>query len=503
MAEPFSAELRGLLTASNLGLSAAHPLAGWVVLTILYQEGSNASEAMTLGYLLRRYNNVYLELDEKPMTDAILRRVLEVLGDQANLVESSPRKIRIHLHNGGTSIQQSWTYKITSGGIEYWTAMQKVLDAESTVAVNISRIDEYCQMVQKLVRRDYETSTTQLYNDFTHLLTAYDDVMKGMHKLDEDLSELANDLSFNHGSEAAALLHKMLTQKAIPAFEKLLMQTTAIQHLSDSDSFSAQVARSQQGSDDLDASHAVQDQAKMNLRKDKTATFATRQLTRLAASFDPSASAIDSSADTVYILFQTIKEAIDLLSQEYDHIQGQSVDVKALTGQIDRLLTHYQSVRIAPSFRQHLALDRPIDDVGDLLEASTIGAVAYSATTTQRVVATNDDNPEIGDASNVDTDQKTAGLKEFQKLIMKDSTHGVVNTDLEFQTRLARDEVVRLASAVYYHHYESFALFGRAIDRVTTLGQQPIALHLDGEEYHASLPNGFEFWFAEAEVRNG
>lgn len=247
MAEQFSAELRGLLTASNLGLSTTHPLAGWVVLTILYQEGSNTSEAMTLGYLLRRYNNAYLELDEKPMTDAVLRHVLDVLGGSANLVESSPRKIRIHLHNGGTSIQQSWTYKITSGGIEYWTAMQKVLDAESTVAVNISRIDEYCRMVQKLVRQNYETATTQLYNDFIHLLTAYDDVMKGMHKLDEDLSELANNLSFNHGSKEAELLHGMLTDKAIPAFDRLLMQMTAIQHLSDSNVFYEQVARSQQG----------------------------------------------------------------------------------------------------------------------------------------------------------------------------------------------------------------------------------------------------------------
>lgn len=253
----------------------------------------------------------------------------------------------------------------------------------------------------------------------------------------------------------------------------------------------------------MDASRAIQDQTKMTLRKDKTAAFAKRQLARLAASFDPSASAIDSSADTVYILFQTIKDAIDLLSQEYDHVQSQSVDVKKLTHQLDRLLTHYRTVRVAPAFPQHLALDRQIDDVSDLLEASTIGAVAYSATTTQRVVATNQDNPAIGDASSTGVDQKAAGLAEFKKLVMKDMFHGVIDTDLKFQTRLARDEVVRLASAVYYKRYDSFALFGRAIDRVTDAGNHPVTLRLAGENYLACLPKGFEFWLVKTEVLNG
>ena len=35
------------------------------------------------------------------------------------------------------------------------------------------------------------------------MLSAYSDVMKGMHKLSEDLEELANDLVFDRGGKVA------------------------------------------------------------------------------------------------------------------------------------------------------------------------------------------------------------------------------------------------------------------------------------------------------------
>ncbi|WP_341779163.1 hypothetical protein [Levilactobacillus sp. HBUAS70063] len=123
----------------------------------------------------------------------------------------------------------------------------------------------------------------------------------------------------------------MLKDKAIPAFTQLLDQGPRLQALATSTTFS--------------------DRAKMLLRFNKSREYVQRQLNRLAASFDPSSSAIDNSLDTVYLLFQTILNAIRLLSQEYDHVQNQSVDIKALTGQIDHLLTHYQTVTIPLRFR--------------------------------------------------------------------------------------------------------------------------------------------------------
>ena len=51
------------------------------------------------------------------------------------------------------------------------------------------------------------------------MLDAYDDVMKGIHKLEDDLDEIANDIAFNHGSQAAVHLQQMLRQSdpGIPA----------------------------------------------------------------------------------------------------------------------------------------------------------------------------------------------------------------------------------------------------------------------------------------------
>ncbi|WP_341779162.1 hypothetical protein [Levilactobacillus sp. HBUAS70063] len=149
---------------------------------------------ITLGYLAKRYNGDYLDTDEKPLKDDVLKRILEVLGDQAKLIEVSPRKVRVQMKSGGYHTQQSYVYKITSSGIEYLSAMQKVVDADNTVTANITRINEYCRLVAKLSVPELTATDTRLYNDFQNMVSAYNDVMKGMHKLDDDLSELANDL---------------------------------------------------------------------------------------------------------------------------------------------------------------------------------------------------------------------------------------------------------------------------------------------------------------------
>jgi len=262
-------------------------------LTILYHDGAASGAVTNLNYLVQKYNNSYLDAEERPLTEDVLKRILDILGNQASLVEVSPRKVRSRMVNGGYHIHQSYVYKITSSGIEYITMMQKVIDADNTVTANITRIREYCELVAKLADPTLSAANTQLYNDFQNMLSAYADVMKGMHKLDEDLSELANDLAFNHGGAAASQLQQMLQDKAIPAFKQLLNQGPRIQALADSNNFSQRVARSQQGSDDLDAAHAAGDQAKMLLRFQRVQDYAQRQLLRLAASFDPSATAID------------------------------------------------------------------------------------------------------------------------------------------------------------------------------------------------------------------
>jgi len=499
MAVSISAKLRDLLLASNLGHSRDHPLAGWNVLTILYHDGGSTGNAATLDTLLQKYNNDYLDVDEKAMTDNTLKAVLSVLGDQANLVDVSPHKVRRPMVNGGFHIIQAYIYRITSSGIEYLTMMQKVIDADNTVTANITRIREYCALVGKLSGTTISADSTQLYNDFQNMLSAYDDVMKGMHKLDEDLTELANDLAFNHGGTAASHLQAMLKEKAIPGFRQLLNQGPQIQALADSASFSKRVARSQQGNDDLDASHAAGDHEKMVVRMQRVQGYAQRQLTRLASSFDPSTTAINNSLDTVYLLFQTILKAIRLLGQEFDHIQNQSVDVKVLTGQIDDLLTHYQSLVVREAIPRHLPQDREVSDEADLLDATTMGPVAYHAKSRPAVVATEADNPELAvdDADFIDLQ---TDLTEFQQKLMKTVDYGVVDHDLNFESQHARDELIRLYSATGYDHYDGFAPFGRPVKRVEKLPDSgPVKIHCQDEVYAVTLPAGFAVWFGEEE----
>lgn len=286
IAVKIAAALKQLLLASNLGLNKNHPLAGWQILTILYHDGAG-SIPMTLDALATKYNVDYLDSEnqETPISDSVLKAVLEVLDGQAHLIEVSSRKVRIPMKNGVYHNQQSYIYKITSSGIEYLTMMQRVVDAENTVTANINRIGEYCELVEQLSQPNLTTDSTQLYNDFAKLLTAYTDVMKGMHKVDDDLSELAHDLAFNHGSAAAEQLQQMLTDKAIPAFTQLLGQAGLIQKLAGSEQFTAQVARSQQGQDDLDTAHATGDEAQMFLRFQRTQAYGPTAIKSIGIKF--------------------------------------------------------------------------------------------------------------------------------------------------------------------------------------------------------------------------
>lgn len=368
--------------------------------------------------------------------------------------------------------------------------MQKVVDAESTVTANITRINEYCQLVEVLARGQLNSQTTKLYNSFQNMITAYEDVMKGMHKLDEDLDELANNLAFNHGSQIAQHLQEMLQQQALPAFNQLLNQGRLIQNLNNSATFSNDVAQSQQGSDDLDTAHAIYDTNKMMLRTQRTSRYVQRKLAQLNESFDPSSTAIDNSLDTVYLLFHTIHHAVDLLSEEYDYVQNQTVDIQQLTAQIDKLLMNYRSLSIAAPIPRHLAQDREELDSADLLDAGTMGPVKYVANARTKQSMTVQDNPELAGDGDMDSHMQD-GLIEFQELVMTDEVHGIVDHDLEFKSTIARDEVARLYSATGYDHYDSFAPFGRAVKHVRAVNSGVINLHCVGEQFNVRLPSGF------------
>jgi hypothetical protein len=497
IAVALSRPLKNLLLASNLGLNKNHPLAGWHVLTILYHDGSNSGVPITLSFLTQRYNADYLDTEnnEQPISDNVLKGVLDVLSDQASLIEASARKIRARTRNGVYTVRTSYVYRITSSGIEYIKMMQRVLDAESTITANTNRIKEYCDLVVKLSQTTTGTDTA-LFNDFQNMISAYDDVMNGMHKLDDDLDELANDIAFNHGSAEAKHLQAMLNDQAIPAFKMLINQGPRIQKMNLSTAFAEQVARSQQGTDDLDTAHAIKDQDKLLLRYTRTRDYVRRQLAKLALSVDYRTSAINSSLDSIVLVYHTILSAIKLLSEEYEHVQGQTVDLKALTTQIDQLLTRYQTLSVYSNLPRHLPADREIEDPEDLLDASTMGPVAYTATTTTRPVATTADNPAIAEDHYSDSDEKAA-LAEFQQLVMQSPTHGVIDHDLTFTTLAARDEVIRLYAATGYDTYASFAPFGRPILKVCQLTKSgPIRIHYQGEQFNAVLPTGFTIDFA-------
>lgn len=495
MAVKISKPLKRLLEASMLGRSRNHPLAGWHILTILYHDGRASGQPMTRNALLNQYNHNYRERHETPLTDSVIKGIMEALSEDAHLVEAATRKVRLEMSNGGFHMQQSYVYKITSSGIEYLAAMQRVVDAESTVTANITRIDEFCTLVHTLNAPVTDVSNTQLFNDFQNMVAAYSDVMKGMHKLDEDLDELADNLAFNHGGVAAEHLKTMLNDKAIPAFKKLIDQGPLIRALESSPTFFQRVAHSQQGSDDLNAANAIGDEAAMVLRLEKTQRYVQAQLQRLTLSFNASSEAIDSSLDSLYLLFDTIITTNQRLSEAYEAVQRQTVDVQLLTRQIDKLLSRYQSVVVNQPVPRHLAQDRELEDQDDFLEAATMGPVKYAVGQRQRLVYTAEDNPEVATDAELPAVDLKASLAEFKTLVMQTPTHGVVDRDLVFEQMLTRDELVRLYSATGYDYYEGFAPFGRTVTKVVPLeASQPVGLQLKGERYTAWIPHGFEFW---------
>ncbi len=144
---------------------------------------------------------------------------------------------------------------------------------------------------------------------------------------------------------------------------------------------------------------------------------------------------------------------------------------------------------------RHLAQDRQVSDTNDLLEAGVLGPVIYQADTTSKKVATVEDNPMIAEDDEVALDISEA-LSEFQKLVMVDENNGRLDRNLELQTIMARDEIMRLYSATNYDHHDSFAPFGRPIKKVTAIQKTgPIWLHCKNENYSVQLPCGFEFEF--------
>ena len=492
-----SDDLRSLLLATNLGRSRDHPLAGWNILTILYGNRASADIPRTLGFIVDQYNSSLLDArdEERAITDAVLKSVLKVLVDEAKFIEVSPRKIRVRMVSGAYHMQQAPVYRITSRGIEYLTMIPKVLDAESTVTANTARIEEYCELIAKLNQPYLNASNTKLFNDFHNMMSAYSDVMKGMHKLGEDLDEVSNDLAFNHGGKVAEHLNEMLNQKALPAYSKLISQGSLIQHLAKDKDFPDQVARSRHGSDSLEVDQAINNQLKLSSQTQRDKEYVQNQMQMLSTSFEPTATAIDSSYDSIYIIFDTILSSIKLLSVEYDHIQAQTVDIKQLTKQIDQLLMHYQTVNIPKQIPRHLAQDRLVSDPSDLLEASTLGPIVYKADVTNKRVATLEDNPTVAEDDAVEENVQNA-LSEFQNLVMKNSTEGFVEHDLELDSLMARDEIMRLYSATGYTHYESFAPFGRQVKSVTAVSTTgPIWLHCKDEKYSVQLPCGFHFSF--------
>ncbi|BDR58489.1 hypothetical protein XA3_09300 [Xylocopilactobacillus apicola] len=457
---------------------------------------------MTLQFLLHRYNANYLDVDEgEPViTENVLKHIMLILTEQAKLVEQTSRKVRLRMKNGNYHIRQSIIYHITSSGIEYLNLMQKVVDAENTVTANINQINEYCNLIDLLADQRTETQSTKFYNYFAQMLNTYDDVMKGMHKLDNDLDQLINDLNFNHGSKEAKQLQTMINEKAIPAFQQLLAKAPKIQTLANSESFRNRVAYSQQGEDDLDTARAINDQHAITQRFRQTQAYVKRQLDRLAKSLDPSTSAIDNSLDSVYLLFNTILKAIQILSQEYEHIKNQTIDLKALTSKIDQLLTDFKSLNVPAQLPRHLAQDRLLADPSDLLDASTMGPVEYVANIRIKKIATENDNPIIVDDHLGKITTQTA-LDEIKELIMRDDLHAVIDHDLEFKTKIARDEIVRLYSATRADHYDSFAPFGRNVLEVRIIPEiSSIRLHCAGEMFSVFLPQGFEISFAEGKI---
>ena len=527
MANGLSQALRSLLTAMNLGKSLGHPLAGWNLLSMLYRDGSTASEPMTMNYLVARYNGEYLEPGESRVADETLRSVMKVLVAQAHLVTSSTRRVRERMNSGKYHTIQSAIYRINAAGIEYLKAMQRVIDAENTVVASTKRIGEYVALIDKFqAYEDLSTETMSMYEDFNRLLSAYDDVMNGLRKLDVDLHDISTDLAFDRMGDAAAHLRKMLHDEAIPAYGQMMASSGQLQWLANQPGFASMIAESRQATGNLDISVAIGDQAALEIERRQTEAFVTRRLGVMVQSFDPTTTVIQTSFDSIYLLYLTLVSATELLAREYEHVHSHSVDLQALTADIDHLLTQVHRIKLPKQFPVHLPMDR-LDKTGnaevealpkeeraekmaeltetvinDMLEAGSMEPVTRSVTAADPHTVTIDDNPEVA------ADEDLAGmaqkaLAEFTALVMTTPGTARIDHDVECETTLARDAIVNLYPATQYRRTRLFAAFGRPVAHAEVLADQPIHVHLNGEAFAVVLPHAFAVTFSKGGAQNG
>lgn len=520
MTNTLSPALQSLLLATNLGHSQNHPLAGWTVLSMLYRDGSTASEPMTLGYLVTRYNGEYLQPSEAPVTDDILRNVLNVLVEQAHLVTSSTRRVRERMNSGRFHTVQSAIYRISAAGIEYLRAMQRVVDAENTVVASTKRIGEYVQLLKQF--RNYASQsvdTMGLYEDFNRLLDAYEAVMNGLRKLDVDLHEISSDLAFDRMGRAADHLRRMLHNEAIPAYQQMIDLAPLLEWLRNEPNFATMVAQSRQAQGNLDVAVALADQSALEIKRQQTAAFVTRRLNAMMQSFDPSTAAIQASFDSIYLLYQTLIASSELLAREYEHVRAHSIDTQALTAEIDKLLTQVQRLKVPDVLPPHLPMDRlskaemaviatlPQDQRAekmaeltatvraDMLEAGSMEPVTRSVTASERAVVTENDNPAVADDDADLAGRVATALAEFTDLVMVDANTARIDHDLDCHTSLARDAIVALYPATAYAKPEAFSAFGRQVTSAQVKTDAPIKVSLRGVGYVAVLPHGFEVTF--------
>ncbi|WP_179394502.1 hypothetical protein [Lacticaseibacillus absianus] len=519
MAQGLSEPLRSLLTAMNLGRSQGHPLAGWTLLSMLYRDGSTASEPMTMNYLVARYNGEYLDPGESRVTDETLRGVMKVLVEQAHLVTSSTRRVRERMDSGKFHTVQSAIYRINAAGIEYLKAMQRVIDAENTVVASTKRIGDYMALIDKFQGyAGISTESMTLYEDFNRLLTAYDAVMNGLRKLDVDLHDICTDLAFDRVGDAADHLRRMLHDEAIPAYSTMMKSSGPLAWLVGQAQFATMVAESRQAAGNLDVTVAIGDQAALEIERRQTEAFVTRRLRLMLQSFDPTTAVIQTSFDSIYLLYTTLISATELLAREYEHVRGHSIDLQALTADIDQLLTQVHRIQLPTQFPAHLPMDRlgkaemaevealPKDERADrmaeltttvrndMLEAGSMEPVTRAVTTTESRVVTLADNPVVAvDGDLAGAEQRA--LAEFTDLVMVSADTARIDHDLGCQTALARDAIVSLYPATQYAQTEAFAAFGRPVAHAEVAGTQEIHLHLVGEDYAVVLPHAFAVTF--------
>lgn len=497
MTPTLQTELRNILNATILGGNMNHPLAGWWILTILRHNTQNADTPITADFLLQQFNINYLEQNEKPIANEVFKKILDKL-TTADMIEKSQHKVREQMHNGTRHIKTTYIYRINSVGLSFMNGMQKAADSQSMATANVNRIDEYCQLVNEIYTKDTNAETSRLFNHFGVMIDASQDVLKGMHKLDADLSDLANDISFNHGSQNAETLQKLLKERAIPAFIKMIRTGSKVQHMVFDQDYSRRIAASKQSKDSIDLDQMLGREDKMAIDFKNTRQVVQASLEQLNNSLESTTNKIDNSVDSVYMLYDTISRTIRLLVREYEHSQQQQLDVKEMARQLDDLMTHYEDVHFPRALPVHLADDRDEEDANDLLDAVSLRPVDYLIDNSRRTIATEDENPDFADDTYADSgwDQ---GLADFNRALPIDATgKAKVDHNLEFDSQLARDEVTRLYTALSYDQLNGFAPFGRQVVAVAPIkkcGQ--IKLHCKGEQYSVYLPSGFTVRFAK------